>query len=226
MISLNNISKKFHNLYALKDITLTIHPSKITGLIGLNGAGKTTLIRTIAGLYKPTTGNIVCNFISNITARKISLLSCEQGLYNSLTTKKTIEYFGILQDKDFHINATDIQELIQQLGLQAIYNEKIETLSSGWRQKVLILLTFMNDPQVILLDEPSNYLDFLGQRQLDALLHKAKDNGKYIVYASHNLYDIERKCDQILLLHNGELLFYKPKEEIYNLETEIMRVIV
>jgi ABC-2 type transport system ATP-binding protein len=226
MIRIDNISKSFKQNKVLKDISLLINSSEITGLIGLNGAGKTTLIRTIAGLYTPDSGNVIFDFNTTNLTRKIALLSAEQGLYRTLTVEKTIKYFGTLQNENFDIKSKKTSDLINTLGIKAVLNKKIEELSSGWRQKVLILLTFINNPKIILLDEPSNYLDFFGQKQLSELLLCHTENANYTVYASHNLHDIEKKCDRIILIHEGLILFDINKSDIHeSLEEMIFKVL-
>jgi len=230
MITINNISKGFQTTrhqYSeiLKDISFTIHPGEITGLIGLNGAGKTTLIRTIAGLYTPNKGSIDFIIDSQTTKKNISVLSSEHRLYGTLSVKKNINYFGILSDPDFDIDHPDTQQMIKFLQIHDVYDKPIEKLSSGWRQKILILLAFLHKPQLLLLDEPSSYLDFLGQRQLDSLIQLAKNAGKCILYASHKLHDIQTKCDNIILLHEGRLLMNEKRENIADLEAEILKIV-
>jgi sodium transport system ATP-binding protein len=214
MINLKNITKRFKTIIALSDISFDILPGEIVGLIGLNGAGKTTLLRTLSGLYTLDGGEVNFDFDTTVTPRKVALLSSESGLYHTLTTERMINYFGLLQNPDFKVS--DIAHIIEHLKIQSVMNKKIEQLSSGWKQKILIILTFMNEPQIILLDEPSNYLDFYGQNQLDELLKTEKSKGKYIVYATHNLHQIETKCDKVVLLHDGKILhqFLPPFENI------------
>ena len=236
MIILENICKRFEirkkfHIEVLSDINLNISPGKITGLIGLNGAGKTTLIKVIAELYRPTAGSIDFDFDVSNVIRKTSFLSSEHGLYKNLSSEKLIRYFGQLQNPLFDYNGNDVKNLIELLEMKEILNKKISVLSSGMRQKLLILLAFINDPEIILLDEPANYLDFLGKKQLDDLVNIFKEKNKYIVYATHNLHDICLKCDKCAFLHNGHLVFYDEMENIYsnyksnNLEEIVFKII-
>jgi ABC-type multidrug transport system ATPase subunit len=215
MIHIKSITKHYAKTIALSEVSFEMNPGEIVGLIGLNGAGKTTLIRVISGLCKLYRGEVHFDFNKSATPRLVSVLSAEQGLYKSLTSEMMINYFGRLQNPAFHIS--DINHLIKQLNIQPVIDKKIEHLSSGWRQKILVLLTFMNDPQIILLDEPSNYLDFLGQQQLEELINTEKTKGKYIIYATHNLHSLETKCDKVIFLHDGKLLqqFLPPFDNIY-----------
>ncbi|MCK9328272.1 MAG: ABC transporter ATP-binding protein [Candidatus Cloacimonetes bacterium] len=224
MIELNHISKIFYpkkyksqGYKSLDDINLEILPGQIVGLIGLNGAGKTTLLKLIAGLYKPTYGEISIK-VSYVKDYRVSMLSSEQGLYNHLSVKQLVDYFGTLQNKDFSYQDNDTKILIDYLKIESVFDKQISTLSSGWRQKVLILLSFINNPDIILLDEPSNYLDFQGQKQLNTLIIEAKKRNKYIVYASHNLFEIERIADSIIFIHQGRVIFYKDKAKLYQEE--------
>ena len=203
MIRLRNISKSFfiakkQTVEVLSDISADIEPGKITGIIGLNGAGKTTLIRIIAELYKPSSGDVLFDFKSQNIVRKTAILSSEQGLYRNLSTKMIIEYFGRLQNEAFNFHSPEVKRLIEILGLEKVLHIKTEILSAGTRQKLLLLLTFINDPEVILLDEPANYLDFLGKKRLDDLMMEFRDKNKYILYATHNLHDIEQKCEKCI----------------------------
>ena len=223
MIELNNICKSFYNKQGMKtqefksleNICLEIIPSQITGLIGLNGAGKTTLLRVIAGLYQPTQGEMSVKF-SSIKEHRVSMLSSEQGLYKHLSVKNLIHYLGSLQNSDFSFNDDNTKYLISFLQLEKIIHKQVSALSSGWRQKVLILLAFINNPDIILLDEPSNYLDFQGQEQLSVLINQAREKHKTIIYASHNLFEIERIADSIIFIHQGKVVFHKLKDEMYD----------
>lgn len=224
MIRIDNLSKSFYKekkeSLILQNINLTIKPGQITGLIGLNGAGKSTLIKVIAGLYKDYNGRVEFpDEFLNPEDRQISMLSSEQGLYNNLKVKKLIFYYGSLFSKNFEYKNIEIQNLVNFLGLDSIIEKQVSGLSSGWRQKLLIMLTFMCNPRVILLDEPSNFLDFQGQQQLNKLIEDAKSNGKYIIYASHNLYEIEKISDNIIFIHQGKIVFHKDVSEIINNET-------
>ena len=213
-MKIDNISKSFLQtdksyLQALANISFEMKPGEITGLIGLNGAGKTTLIKIMAGLYKHDEGYLQIDL-------KKSLLSAGQGIYKNLKVCQLINYIGLLQNKTFDINKYEIQELIHFLNLESFLDKKIETLSAGWKQKILILLTFFNDPELILLDEPSSFLDFHGQKQLDELIYHSKHKGKYVLLTSHNLNEIEKKSDNILFLDKGKQVFFETKESITN----------
>ena len=219
MIKIEAVSKRFQigkdsYIQALSNISFEFDNGEIVGLIGLNGAGKTTLIKVLAGLYMPDSGNLCEEPHKSEKPLLRSLLSAGQGLYKSLTVERLIKYFGKLQNQDFDFYSTEVKELINFLDLNSFLNKKIETLSAGWKQKILVLLTFLNDPELILLDEPSSFLDFLGQKQLDELIELHKSKGKYIVYATHNLHDIEKKCDKIALIDKGVLLFFDTKENL------------
>ena len=220
MLKLNSISKRFPvakklHIDVLSEISLEIPPGKIIGLIGLNGAGKTTLLRIIAELYKPTSGLITFDLDTQNVVRKTALLSSEHGLYRNLTTEQMIRYFGLLQNKNFQFDTNEVQDLIFSLGLKDILSKKVDILSSGMRQKLLILLAFINDPYIILLDEPATYLDFLGRKQLDDLLTIYKQKNRYIVYATHNLNDVTARCDHCILLDQGKVLFAEDLEQLF-----------
>ena len=252
MIKIENISKRFYPekssksqiVEALINVSMEINRGEVIGLIGLNGAGKTTLIKILAGLYTPDTGKVEMvqtvnpppfpphSYFMGGAKLRTSLLSAGQGLYRALTVERLINYFGILQNKDFDFQDHEVIELVEFLGLKPYLQKKIETLSSGWRQKVLVLLAFLNDPDLILLDEPSSFLDFLGQRELFELIDKEKKKGKYIVYATHNLFDIETRCDKIALLDKGALKFFETKENLFkeyntqSLEEIVLKLLV
>ncbi|MCL2064880.1 MAG: ABC transporter ATP-binding protein [Candidatus Cloacimonetes bacterium] len=226
MIEVENISKSFllpqnmiskysslteRSFYALSDISFEINKGEVIGLIGLNGAGKTTLIRVLAGLYEPEKGVIKYNNHPINQKPRISILTAGQGIYQSLSVESLIRYFGYLQNKNFNFDSKEVDDLIMFLGLKMHKKTKIETLSSGWKQKIFLLLAFLNDPELILLDEPSSYLDFLGQKELDELIDLFKKREKYIVYATHNLHEIEKKSDKIAFIDKGLLIFFDSK---------------
>lgn len=208
MIEVLNVYKSF-GVEVLSAVSFCMYPGKITGLIGLNGAGKTTLIRVLAGLYSADKG-----MVNLAGVKKISLLSAEQGLYKSLKVKMLIEYLGKLQAESFDLLSEEHQFLLKKLQLDKVLDKKVAELSSGWKQKLLLSLSFLNQPDLILLDEPGNYLDFEGQRQLNELLQKYKEIGKYILLATHNLHEAELKCDRIVFINQGRIVFSRDKKEL------------
>jgi len=219
VIRLRNVSKKIEinkkkYIEVLSNITLDIEPGEITGLIGVNGAGKTTLIKLISELYKPSNGTIEYDFDLNRFSRKSSILSSTQGLYKNFTVKNIISYFGYLQSDSFNFYSNDVASLIEILCLKSVLEKNINELSSGTHQKLLVLLAFINDPAIVLLDEPTYYLDFIGKIQLEEIILSRKDN-KYILYTSHNFKDIEKICTKCALLHEGKLLLYDKLINIY-----------
>ena len=197
MIRLEKVSKSFGSKEVLKDITFNIKKGEILGLVGKNGAGKTTLISILAGLIDASSGEI---YYQGSLIRdkniKVGYLPDVPSFYDYLTVREYIDFLSQSQ-----LSSDEIEQIIKVVGLQS--NDKIKGLSRGMRQRLGMAAVLVNDPEIILLDEPSSALDPEGRAELSNLLCSLKKDGKTILLSTHILTDMEKICDTVVFLKEG-----------------------
>ena len=221
MIILNNLTKTYkknkhdkdktkEKILAIDHLDIEIKKGEIYGLIGPNGAGKTTALKILSTLILPDEGNATIDgydVVKNpeVVKGKIGLLSGEfaRSLYWRLTGKQNIEFFAKLKNiKDFQ-NKSD--ELLELFNLKKWENELIMKYSTGMKHKLALAVGLLNDPEILFLDEPLTGMDPISARDIKNLI-KNEFKGKTIIFASHNLYEIEQMCDRIGLINKGKLM--------------------
>ena len=196
-------------------INIHVPKGKIYCIMGPNGAGKSTLLKMISGIEKPTEGSII--FKGKDWKREdlkvIGSLIEEPGLFDNLTVEDNIK----LKLKLHHVENKDQEQILNTLGFGDHNQEKVKGFSTGMRQRLGIALAFMGNPDLVVLDEPTNGLDTFGIHELRELLMLEKKQGKTIIIASHMLSEIQKVADRIAILGNGELLL----EEDYDQKTDL-----
>nr|WP_243449760.1 ABC transporter ATP-binding protein [Clostridium perfringens] len=210
---MNHVNKKFNNKDALEDISVNIEKGKIVGLVGPNGAGKTTLIRIILGLIKPTCGEIKIlgkKIYDNDTKKKIGFCIDKDGLYENLTARENLEFIARAYNvKNFN---SVILELAKTLKINDDLDRIISEYSKGMKRKISIIKSLLINPEILILDEPLDGLDVESQKIVEELI-KRKKNNMTIIISSHNLYQIENICDEVMIL-NKNLKFKGPLTEL------------
>ena len=209
-IVVNNLSKKYSNKLAVKNINFKINENEIIGLLGPNGCGKTTTIAMILGLLKPTSGEILINGF-NIEKNRIKLLhkinfiSPYIELPKKLTVKQNLTVYGKLYSvKDLNYK---IEHLSQKLRLDNLLNRITGELSSGQKNRVSLAKALINDPSVLLLDEPTSSLDPETGDYIRSFIENYCSNKKIsILLASHNMNEVERLCNKIMMMKNGSII--------------------
>jgi ABC-2 type transport system ATP-binding protein len=210
VIEINNLTKKYKNTLAVKGIDFKINKGSIIGLLGPNGSGKSTTIGMMLGLIKPTTGKVLINN-KNIENNRTSLLQKMNFIspYIELPKKLTIEenlkvygrMYGVKNLKD------TIAELMEKLNLVEFKKRKTGELSSGQKNRVSLAKALINDPEILLLDEPTASLDpDVGDYVRSIIENFASNNKKTILIASHNMNEVERLCDEVLMMKNGQII--------------------
>lgn len=206
---------------AVKDLTLTIEPGEVAGLLGLNGAGKTTTIRMLSTLLDPTSGSIEVDGLSMADHRKriqqkVNMIpGGERMLYWRLTGRENLEYFGRLYGLSRSAIHKQSCRLLDEVGLTEAADQPVEQYSKGMKQRLQIARGLINDPAYLFLDEPTLGLDAPIARQLRGTVRKlAKEQGKGILLTSHYLQEVEELCDRVYILSRGELLLCDKPEAI------------
>lgn len=215
ILTTKELGKNFKNKRVLSRINIHVPKGKIYCIMGPNGAGKSTLLKMISGIEKPTEGSII--FKGKDWKREdlkvIGSLIEEPGLFDNLTVEDNIK----LKLKLHHVENKDQEQILNTLGFGDHNQEKVKGFSTGMRQRLGIALAFMGNPDLVVLDEPTNGLDTFGIHELRELLMLEKKQGKTIIIASHMLSEIQKVADRIAILGNGELLL----EEDYDQKTDL-----
>ncbi len=201
-------------VYALRDVSLTVHQGQIVGLIGPNGAGKSTLLNLIAGLILPSEGAVtVCGHPArSIAARRGLGYMPEHPVFPGLYTARAIlRYHGALLGYGSALVAQRTDRSIEQLQMQEFIDRPASDFSQGMKQRLALAVALLNDPQLLLLDEPSNGLDPVGIIQLRDLLKRLRDSGAAIVVSSHRLGELEKLTSDYLFMHHGRIVSFADK---------------
>jgi ABC-2 type transport system ATP-binding protein len=219
MIELINLTKKFGDLVAVNDISLTIPRGEFFAVLGPNAAGKTTTIRILAGLLKPTSGSArVAGFDvqtqSMEARRRIAYVPDFPFLYDKLTPWEFFRFTGQL----FRMNESEIQkecrELVPRFNLDEFINKPVEGLSHGTRQRVAIVSALMHHPEVMVIDEPMVGLDPQHARVVKDVLKERSESGTTIFLSTHQLSVAEEMADRIGIIHQGKLIAVGTREEL------------
>ena len=214
IIKINNVSKDYKNIKALNNINLSINEGELYGLLGVNGAGKTTLLKILSGLTNPTSGDFVVDSLTNKNMdeikRIIDISPQESAVAKNLTVLENLIFF---QDLYNQRDDNYLKEIIDDLGLSEVINQRAKTLSGGYQRRLSIALGMMSKPKILLLDEPTLGLDVIARRELWKIVNKFK--GKItIILTSHYLEEIEALCDRVAILSKGNLLIEGTIDEI------------
>ena len=220
-IEIKNLSKKFNEVYAVKNINFTIDVNKTIGLLGPNGCGKTTSIGMMLGLIKPTTGDIIIQNKNINTFERNKLLSIMNfaspyvELPKKLSVKQNLQIYGRL----YGVNdlSLRIDELAEDLNLKDFINKKTGELSSGQKNRVSLAKSLINKPEILLLDEPTASLDpDIGDYVRSYLQSYKSKNKVTILLASHNMAEVERLCDSVIMMKKGKIIDQGTSKEIIN----------
>ena len=211
-IEIKNLNKNYNNILAVKNINFKINKGSIVGLLGPNGCGKTTTIGMMLGLIKPTSGTVFINGqnIENENNRttileKVNFISPYVELPKKLTVEENLKVYGKLYGVN---NLKDkISDLMKQLNLSEFNKRKTGELSSGQKNRVSLAKALINEPEILLLDEPTASLDpDVGDFIRTYLENFASKKGTTILLASHNMNEVERLCNEVMMMMNGKII--------------------
>src|SRR5215208_2742517 len=194
---------------ALDDLNLTIRRGEVFGLLGPNGSGKSTTLKLLLGLIFPTAGSAsVLGYPAGSTAvnEKIGFLPEESYLYRFLNGEETLRFYGRLFKRDRRTLNRRVPELLDIVGLDAkARKRKLREYSKGMARRIGLAQALINDPDLILLDEPTTGLDPIGTREMKDLVLSLKAQGKTVLLCSHLLADVQDVCDRITILFRGKM---------------------
>ncbi len=217
-LELINLSKIYNNKEAVKNISFKVNKNEIIGILGPNGCGKTTTIGMILGLLKPSNGKVLINGMEIETKRvnlleNLNFISPYIELPKKLTVKQNLEVYCRLYDVK-NLNEK-IEYLCEKLRLNEFINKITGELSSGQKNRVSLAKSIINDPVILLLDEPTASLDpETGDFVRSFLEEYQKEKGTSILLASHNMSEVERLCSSVLMMNNGSIIDKGSPEEL------------
>lgn len=193
---------------AVDNLDLTIAPHEIFGLLGPNGSGKSTTIKLILGLLRPSSGRVSVFGKSPTdvsTKRRIGYLPEESYLYPFLNARETLDYYGRLFELDGRTRERRIDELLEMVGLTHAQFRPVREYSKGMQRRIGLAQALINDPDLLILDEPTTGLDPLGTRQVKDLIIELGRRGKTVILSSHLLSDVEDCVDRMVILYGGKI---------------------
>lgn len=215
MIRVKGLCKEFNDFNgvfrALNNVSFEVRPGDIYGLLGPNGAGKTTCLRILSTVLKPTRGFAEVAGINVMhdaegVRRNIGFMSCNTGIYDRMTAREMVEYFGRLYGIPEDKLQPRIDEIFDMLQMHEIRDRLGSKMSTGMKQKVSIARTIVHDPPVIIFDEPTSGLDVLVARNVLQAVMALKEQGKCIIFSTHIMREVEKLCDRIAVIHRGQIL--------------------
>lgn len=223
IIKTNNLCKDFKRQKAVKNVSITVRENSIYGLLGPNGAGKSTLLKMICGILKPTSGEI--EFLNHAWSRNdlanIGTLIETPPLYDNLTAYENLkvraELLGLSNER--------IQEVLKIVGLANTEKKRAGQFSLGMKQRLGIALAILNEPRLLILDEPTNGLDPVGIEELRELIRSFPEQGITVILSSHILSEVEQIADYIGIISNGELGYEGELHSGEDLEQLFMRIV-
>jgi ABC-2 type transport system ATP-binding protein len=217
VVEVDNVTKSFGNIVAVKNISFEIEKGKIFGYIGPNGAGKTTTVRLLLGILKPDLGEMKLwgekAGNKNLLSRVGALLE-QDGLYSRLSAYENLRYFGEIYGMEKNVVNERIYELLEKMDLLERAKEPVKKLSKGMRRKLAIARALMHDPELLILDEPASGLDPEAQIMIRKTLATLGSEGKTILLSSHNLSDVEKVATKVGIIERGELKFLEEMKDI------------
>ncbi len=219
-IETRQLTKHYGDVEALRDLDLRVEPGEVFGFLGPNGAGKTTMIRTVLDLIRPTSGSAsILGHDSHDDAveirNHIGYLPSDVAMYQNLTGRDTLTYFANLRGG---VDWDGVRDLADRL--DADLDKKIGDLSSGNRQKVGLIQAFMNEPDLLIMDEPSSGLDPLVQREFQKMMREVAAEGRTVFLSSHTLSEVQRIADRVGIIRHGVLIAV---EEVASLRSKAIR---
>ncbi|WMW21847.1 ABC transporter ATP-binding protein [Methanolobus mangrovi] len=218
IIEVNGLRKEYGDFVAVDNLSFSVAKGQIFGIVGPNGAGKTTTLKMLSSLVRPSSGNIYMKGL-DISRDAVEIKSFlgflpeESPLYEGMGVEDYLMFFSELYSIPKDRAKKRIRELLFDLSLNAD-GKKIGDLSKGMKRKVAIARSLINDPDILIYDEPASGLDPMTSRYITDYVRSLKQSGKTIIFSAHNLFQVESLCDRILILKSGKLVTLGTAEEI------------
>ena len=206
ILSIKNLNKRYGSLQALKNVTFDIHKGNVYGILGPNGSGKSTTLGIVLNVVNKTAGEYSWfngSMQTHAALKKVGAIIERPNFYPYMSAKENLE----LVCKIKGINSAKVNEKLELVGLVDRQNSKFSTFSLGMKQRLAIASALLNDPEILILDEPTNGLDPQGIHQIRDIIKQIASKGTTILLASHLLDEVEKVCTHVLVLRKGEILY-------------------
>lgn len=215
-LEIQNVTKRFGDKLAVDNLSMTVEPRQVMGLIGQNGAGKTTTFRMILKFIAMDNGSISWNGapITQAVKSRIGFLPEERGLYQKMTVEDQVVYFAELHGMKRADARLKLKEWFERLEVVGKVTDKVQSLSKGNAQKVQFIATLIHEPDFLILDEPFTGLDPVNTELLRNEIKRARDNGAVVIFSNHNMSDVELLSDNLTMLKNGKVVLQGGVQEI------------
>jgi len=220
MIEVKNLVHCFGEHRALADVSFTVNSGEVVGLLGPNGAGKTTTVRLLNGLYTPTSGTLSVLGLNPVSQgaevrARTGVLTETPALYERLTARQNLEFFGKLAEMPDSERRRRISELLDFFELATRADDRAETFSKGMKQRLALARALLQEPSLLFLDEPTSGLDPEAALQVHELIRDIHhQRGKTVILCSHNLVEAERLCSRLLIMNHGRILSQGTLDEL------------
>ncbi|MFQ5734823.1 MAG: ATP-binding cassette domain-containing protein [Planctomycetaceae bacterium] len=218
VIDLQDVAKTYRGrVHALRGVSMQVHPGEVFGLLGPNGAGKSTLVKILMTIIRPTrcTGTMLGKPVgSKRTLARVGYLPEHLQFPPYLTGEQALDIYGALAKVPRRVRQRRIGELLESVGMDEWRKKKIGTYSKGMKQRVGLAQALMNDPDLVLLDEPTDGVDPVGRRDIREILSKIRNQGKAVFVNSHILAELEMVCDRVAILSKGDVVAQGTVDEL------------
>lgn len=210
LVTIDHFKMTFGNQTVIEDLSFDIKRGETFGLLGANGSGKTTTIRALLGIYQPTNGSLLIDGQPYAVDSGVQLgyLPEERGLYKKESVITVMIYFGRLKGMSRADAATWSMKYLERVGLADKAKTQLDKLSGGMQQKVQLGVTIMNNPSLLILDEPTKGFDPVNRRLLMNIIEEHQAAGATVIFVTHQMEEVERLCDRIILLKDGKASAY------------------
>lgn len=216
MLDVKNVAMSYGEVKAVQNLSFTIKPGEIFGLLGTNGAGKTTTFRMIMGLIKPKEGSISYfnHDVSYDDVNTIGYMIEERSLLTKITVKELMMYLGQLKDVTKEDIETRLDYWLERFDITSYKMKKVKELSKGNQQKIQFIAALINNPKLLILDEPFSGLDPINTEIFVSAIRDFQKQGAMVIFSSHQLDHVESFCEKIVVLEKGNVILEGPIQEI------------
>jgi ABC-2 type transport system ATP-binding protein len=207
-LDIQHVTKSYGDFRAVDDLSFTVEPGRIFGLLGTNGSGKTTTMRMILDIIRPDSGQISWDGVSStdIPRKDFGYLPEERGLYPKMVVEDQLLFLAQLYGARRDQARRELDEWLERLEITENRKKTVEQLSKGNQQKIQFLAAVLHDPDILILDEPMSGLDPVNAEQMKQAFRTMRDRGKTIIFSTHQLDDAQELCHDVAIIHRGVLM--------------------
>ena len=214
-LEVKDLKKSFGETEVLHGVSFSVESGRALGLLGRNGAGKTTTIRILMDVFKANSGSVTMDGKPFLTRNyQIGYLPEERGLYPKKTVGEQLVYLAMLRGSSAKAAKEQMKKWLERMGVSEYENRKLETLSKGNQQKVQLAQTLLCNPDIVILDEPFSGLDPVNAQILKDVIKEQIEEGKIVIFSSHQMSHVEEFCDEIAIMNHGDIVLSGNLREI------------